>query len=131
MPFWMKRVFVDILPKMLMIERPAAAAHKDRIFGRGKKMLSRIEKYGVEHLKAGLKIKKAKPLLAKHVLGHEVTVSEVRQYPKSILDALHGIQYIKAKMKEDRNEQVVRNQAVSFCLKNSDFNWYLFGFKES
>ena len=95
-------MFVDILPKMLMIERPAAAAHKDRIFGRNKRMLSRIEKHGLDNFKSR-RINK----LPKDVLGREVAENEVRDYPKSILDALHGIQYIKAKMKEDRSEQIV------------------------
>lgn len=107
MPFWMRRVFIDILPKMLMIQRPYVPVSKEYIVGRSYCSVTEIEnsRKNLECSGGGGSMKKN--VSYSRSLNKEMAESESSRYPKNILDALHGIQYIKAKMKEDSNERTV------------------------
>ena len=99
MPFWMKRVFIDILPKMLMIERPDLAV--DLADSREKSFLLAEQENSFE----------SRHLAAKCVQIKEHT-NETINYPKNIVNALQGIQYIKMKLKQDSSERKVNTKHI-------------------
>jgi len=81
------------------------AASKDFIVGRSYSSVSGPDKNLAD-------VESSRGMLRKNVsysksLNREMSQSESSRYPKNILDALHGIQYIKAKMKEDSHERTV------------------------
>lgn len=119
MPFWMKRVIIDTLPKLLMIERP-------------KKQSGLIEKYTLNDVmpcvnttnslnsnildKINEKIESEKSLerLKKSVsfksldnASNENDFTQNRSYPESIIDALNGIDYINSQMRKESDENKV------------------------
>jgi hypothetical protein len=109
MPFWMKRVILDILPKLLMIERPLQKN-------------SKIEKSRFKCILPCIKRSFFPSNLANNdeneeestnnlgksgsfrSLNQESTEATKSHYPKSIVDALNGIEYINTQMKIESEE---------------------------
>lgn len=108
MPFWMKRLFIEILPKLLFIERPDT------------------------HLDEGVKLKKFVPCFnsnglagscgedqfsdldqnfnkqkSESVKSLNSSLNEKKNYPKKITDAFNGISYINDQMKKESCERKV------------------------
>ena len=112
MPFWMKRVILEILPKMLMIERPKEThrANKNRfkIMPCLKSSVltssfnEKIDEYDCERSMA--KLKKS---VSFRSLNNDDGSQERNKYPKNIVEALHGIQYINSQMKKESEERRV------------------------
>jgi nicotinic acetylcholine receptor len=111
MPYWMKRVFIDILPKLLMIQRPQISAN------------SLSEKNGLRNLVPCLSSSLYSSSLNENSVDSEKFVYQARkslsfksldsdsldrnQYPKSINDAFRGIRYISHQMKIESEERKV------------------------
>jgi nicotinic acetylcholine receptor len=82
MPYWMKRLFLNILPKMLMIERP---------------MDKELRMNGQ---------KKNKIIFEK--IDDEIDLKLcVKKYPLNIIEALKGLHYINKRMKKDNQDRKV------------------------
>jgi hypothetical protein len=126
MPFWMKRVFIDILPKMLMIERPVKCNLNNKHgiknlvvpvvnpqqLSYSKSPLDRlVEAESSFETRAALERYKetatVPPLGSFRSFYREGSLKD-RKYPRSIMDALHGIKYINSQMKKENNEREVR-----------------------
>lgn len=116
MPFWMKRLFIEILPKLLLIERPDI---------------------NYERLDKEVKLKKCIPCFNSNCLcgicaqdssrgfdprfrtksvslrsaDSNIIINTKTIYPKKITDALNGIRYLDNQMKKERDER-----KVSFIL---------------
>jgi nicotinic acetylcholine receptor len=89
MPYWMKRLFLNILPKMLMIERPI---DKEKSKGLN------IKKYELILTKNGInEINDSIPQQQKAFKNDD----DLKSYPQSIRDALNGLNYINKRMKKD------------------------------
>jgi hypothetical protein len=135
MPRWMKRIFIDILPKILMIERPTII-HKPMNYDLESKYNSKMN-LSQKHM---LNLSNSKQLLSNNnnssamfdtnhessddlllKLGQKFSfrrfensceptaaaASNAKKYPKSITDALKGIRYINKQMKKDSDERKV------------------------
>ena len=92
MPKWMKRVFIDTLPQILMIERPIETK--------------------LNHVRHSVKTsdREYRELRSK-LLNDGVSRQNLKQnqkkFPPSIVTALEGLQYISEQMEKDQNEQNV------------------------
>jgi hypothetical protein len=142
MPRWMKRLFIDIMPKLLMIERPKIPASES----------TGVETSGlVDYSQLEEKVKSrpfmpyfntntaaavaASPLVDANIesdnlllrlkknmsfrsfnSSNELNVgqSSGNKYPKSIMDALRGIKYINTQMKKDSDERKVIDDLFLF-----------------
>ena len=93
MPVWMKKLFIDILPKILMIERPMEI--KIQYHGNG--LIKEINHKG--------NIFEEKFLIEKFV--SEPQKQYKKKFPKNIITALNGLQYISKQMEKENNEQKV------------------------
>ena len=89
-----------------MIERPYIPLNKDILIEKSRR-LTKINNQNINDSNCDKFIKIEKLSLSRS-LNKKSSVNESSQYPKNILDALHGIQYIKAKMKQDSNERMVK-----------------------
>ena len=115
MPFWMKRVILDILPKLLMIERPAqknSNVEKNRFKNLmpciknsffPSKLVNKTDENDEEDPSSPKNLRKSVSFKS---LNHESNTDEQpkSQYPKNILDALNGIEYINTQMKIESEE---------------------------
>jgi hypothetical protein len=91
MPAWMKKLFIEILPKILMIERPIEI--KISYYGNG--LIREINDDNEE-----------KSLLKKK-LGNQPLKQMKKAFPKSIVTALKGLEYISSQMVKENIEQKV------------------------
>ena len=94
MPYWMKRLFLNILPKMLMIERPIDKETKIDF----QKYHLVMSNYG------GSEVKKE----SKTSEELDLKLCE-NKYPPSIMEALKGLQYINRRMKKENQDRKVIN----------------------
>jgi nicotinic acetylcholine receptor, invertebrate len=114
MPIWMRRLFIDIMPKMLMIERPFIAATTKTSRQRNNKRQSQV----LNFTKVGKKLnenrkalntvynkleKFAEPLRRRGGAGDIET-----RFPPSIMTALKGINYISDFMSKQEDNQEVK-----------------------
>jgi len=109
MPFWMKRVILDILPKLLMIERPLqknSNIEKNRfkiIMPCIKRSFfpSNLSKDEENEEESTKNLRKSASFRS---LNQDSTEASNSHYPKSIVDALNGIEYINTQMKIESDE---------------------------
>ena len=109
MPFWMKRVILDILPKLLMIERPVqnnSNVEKNRFkilmpcikrsfFSSSLKKNEENDEESTQNLRK---------TTSSRSLNQDSTEVSKSHYPKNIVDALNGIEYINSQMKIESDE---------------------------
>jgi nicotinic acetylcholine receptor len=115
MSTWMKRLILEILPKILMIERPAEDTHLLDIKSnkkcketKSKNTISCLNEsnnmhssYSFDRKESDSTFENLKKVLLKR------NISESKIYPKNILDALNGIEYINDQMKKEFQENKV------------------------
>jgi len=109
MPYWMKWIVIDQLPKALFIQRPLAPV-KSNI---GKEETSQSNKTSLykpyilqkfESVDKSIKLTSNRSLDVNSIRGE---LKEEIQYPNSIMEALNGIKYINVQMKKDSEEKKV------------------------
>ena len=110
MPNWMKRVFIDVLPNILRIQRPKIT--DDLIYNDTESLHSKssyFKSYMLEKLDEpenfGQNLKKTNS--SKSINNQLNSKQESNQYPQSIMEALNGIKYINVQMKKDYTEKKV------------------------
>ena len=95
MPYWMKRLFLNILPKMLMIERPIDKENK----------ANSLQKYQLILSNNGSEIIDKNPQKTE---TDDVSLKlNHKKYPPCIREALDGLQYINKRMKKDNQDRKV------------------------
>lgn len=113
MPRWMKRLVIDILPKILMIQRPKIPVKKKESESNSKSafyktyMLERLESAEPDDIDVQDMKKSFSTKSLNNDSINEDKSQEQNQYPKSILEALSGIKYINVQMKKDSTEKKV------------------------
>lgn len=111
MPFWMKRVFIEILPKLLMIERPKMNSNLSEKNGiRDYVPCLNSETFTTslagQSCESDKNLDKAISLKSLKSLNTEIYQSS--PYPRSIVDAFHGIKYINNQMRKESEERKVK-----------------------
>lgn len=124
MPRWMKRLVIDILPKILMIQRPKIPVKKKESESNSKSAFYKT--YMLERLESAepddIDVQEMKKSFSTKSLNNdsinEDKSQEQNQYPKSILEALSGIKYINVQMKKDSTEKKVFYFYLNLIPKN-------------
>lgn len=110
MPFWMKRLFIEILPKLLLIERPEIDyehLNKEVTFKKCIPCFNSNGLPGVDDRSSDLDrhLNRTKSESLKSVDSN--IFKSKTMYPKKIIDALNGIRYLDKQMKKERDERKV------------------------
>jgi nicotinic acetylcholine receptor, invertebrate len=128
MPFWMKRVFIQILPKMLMIERPknpvlrrpskqnAINKMNKSLFQPRNQMDSSYSMFKTAFVeKMNMMESSSANMMASDLERAQIKLDSITSkfkdkfqqkiYPPSIRSALKGIQYINLQMKKENIER--------------------------
>ena len=111
MPFWMKRVLIDILPKMLMIQRPTIHV-SDSIADKKKKKLVSCMNSSIYTNSIAERIDSIdKPILKMNRINSSKSLNhslnEDSRYPMRILEALYGVKYINGQLKKESSDRKV------------------------
>ena len=112
MPNWMKRVVIEMLPRVVRIQRPLAPVKTKSLKEEANPLIktSLYKPYILEKLESvdkSIKLASSRSLDT-HSIRNES--KEKIQYPNSILEALNGIKYINVQMKKDSEEKKVKTE---------------------
>lgn len=111
MPFWMKRLFIEILPKLLMIERPDMVNNNIDEGMKFKKLVPCFKANGLAGSCAEEKFSDLERNFSKQksesVKSLDSGLNDKTIYPEKVADALNGIRYINKQMKKESSERKV------------------------
>jgi hypothetical protein len=113
MPRWMKVVVIEILPKILRIQRPLVALSIKKEDKMTYNKTSLYKSFLLENI--GNDRKKLKKVNSTRSLNE--SLNDNIHYPNSIIEALNGIKYINVQMKKDSTEKKVKKK------NNLDFSF--------